>query len=252
MDWGREGFRKAYFGEGAGWLLLPISARGLTRELLWEVDPAGRIGVQWGPKAHIELAHALGAHPGEHRRLRLDLEALRAEKEIVDVDGSMALANHEASQARAGAWRDRNYRKMYRASPGWRLLPLSARALGRELLMFVDDEGRVDLPLRGAGEEAQDALRRGLYRLLCAGRNDRLRMAHDLNALFDDKFLVIEGSVARVRNYVPAQDRVTPGAARVRRFRAERYAEEEARVRMTLLGVATPVAAPAPVAAPVV
>ena len=113
-------------------------------------------------------------------------------------------------------WHLENWRKLYVSkTPAWLRLPVSARGLGRELLTYCDDAGRIDIGPEAPGE--------AIAYLLGARPREHKRIAEDVAALLADGYLVHDGQALIVRNFVEAQDR-TPGAKRTAEWRARKDA----------------------------
>lgn len=96
--WGRD-WIKFYLHPSAQWELLPLSARGLGDELLRYADRAtGSIAL--GKESLSALCRLLGAHPRERRRVKEDLEALKADGFCaVSDDGVLVIRNYLRAQS---------------------------------------------------------------------------------------------------------------------------------------------------------
>ena len=111
-------------------------------------------------------------------------------------------------------WIHETYRRLYvRTNAQWLMLPVSARGLGSELLKYCDDDGRI--PLGG------DLPGEAIARLVSARRNEWERIDADIAALIGDGYLVIDGDVLVVRNFVEAQDK-SKAAKRTEAWRARK------------------------------
>lgn len=110
--------------------------------------------------------------------------------------------------------------KLYRSpSPSWLALPYSARGLGYELLRVCDDEGRIDF----TGVAPFEAVTR-----LCVISGHEKRLARkDFNALLADGFVSVDGNFLVVRNFRPAQETLSPAAAKKAAQRARLHPSEE-------------------------
>lgn len=109
-------------------------------------------------------------------------------------------------------WEIETWRKIYTGKPAsWLALPVSARGLGRELLTYCDDKGRIPL----SGESPGPAI----ARLLGAHRQEQKRLDTDVAELLKDGYLVLDGDAIVIRNYPQAQER-SGSAERQRRYRA--------------------------------
>lgn len=118
------------------------------------------------------------------------------------------------------AWHLESWRKAYvTKSASWLSMPLSARSLGRELLTYVDDLGRIKV--RG-GDVAGT-----IIQVCSAHLNEHKRVREDVRELLEDGYLVAEDGFVRIRNYVEAQDR-TPGAKRTAEWRRRKTEESMA------------------------
>lgn len=108
-------------------------------------------------------------------------------------------------------WQIETWRKLYTAKPAsWLALPVSARGLGRELLTYCDDKGR--LPI---GDEAPGP---AVSRIISAHRHELKRIDADIADLLKDGYLIHDGAMLIIRNFVPAQER-SSSAERQRRYR---------------------------------
>jgi hypothetical protein len=111
-------------------------------------------------------------------------------------------------------WHAESWRKLYLAkSPAWLRLPVSARGLGRELLTYCDDEGRIDVGDDPPGET--------IAYLMGARPKEHKRIAEDVDALIADGYLVLDGQTLAIRNFAEAQDR-TPAAKRTAEWRSRK------------------------------
>lgn len=108
-------------------------------------------------------------------------------------------------------WQIETWRKLYTAKPAsWLALPVSARGLGRELLTYCDDRGRIPI-----GDEPPGP---AVSRLLSAHRGEQKRIDSDVAALLKDGYLLHEGDALVIRNFVQAQER-SSSAERQQRYR---------------------------------
>lgn len=120
-------------------------------------------------------------------------------------------------------WHVEPWRKAYvNKSASWLRLPVSARGLGRELLTYCDDDGRIDI-----GDDSPGV---AIAYMLGARPKEHKRIAEDVAELLKgpDPYLVHEPGVVRIRNFVEAQDR-TPGAKRTAAWRARKDSEQTSR-----------------------
>ncbi len=112
MKWHVEPWRKVYVNKSPSWLRLPVSARGLGRELVTYVDEAGAIDIGSDAPA-IAIIYMLGARPDEHRRLRADVAALLAGTDpyLVHDGSTLRIRNFVPAQDRTpGAKRTATWR----------------------------------------------------------------------------------------------------------------------------------------------
>ncbi len=115
-------------------------------------------------------------------------------------------------------WAHETWLKIYK-NPGakWLSLPVSARGLGRELLLYADADGRIF-----TGTEKRAA---AIARMLGAHAGESKRIADDVRWLLLDGYLVEDGDSVVIRNYVEAQERITNSAQRTRRWREKNAAK---------------------------
>lgn len=114
-------------------------------------------------------------------------------------------------------WHLESWRKIYvTKSPSWLRLPVSARGLGRELLTYADDAGRIDI-----GDDKPGV---AIAYLLGARPKEHKRIAEDVQELLTEGYLRHDGQALVIRNFVEAQDR-TPGAKRTAEWRAKKNAQ---------------------------
>lgn len=111
-------------------------------------------------------------------------------------------------------WQIETWRKLYTAKPAsWLALPVSARGLGRELLTYCDDKGRIPI-----GDEAPGP---AVSRIISAHRHELKRVDADVADLLKDGYLIHDGEALIIRNFVPAQER-SSSAERQHRYREKR------------------------------
>lgn len=110
-------------------------------------------------------------------------------------------------------WHSEPWRKLYtRISGTWLQLPVSARGLGTELLKYADDVGFIV----DAGAEDPGLT---IAYMLGAKPREHKRIVDDVSALLDDGYLVLEGTRLKIRNFSPAQERLSPNAVKQKRYR---------------------------------
>lgn len=120
-------------------------------------------------------------------------------------------------------WREQ-WRKLYtKVDAQWLALPVSARGLADELLKYADEEGRL------CRSDIEGGIPAEIARILGARRNEYKRIADDIEALTKDTFLVVVDGWLCIRNYVAAQERLSPEALRQRRKRERDNKEEHDR-----------------------
>lgn len=108
--------------------------------------------------------------------------------------------------------------KLYRRiTPEWLSLPLSARGLGRELLVYADDRGLL-VTCR------QRAMIEQLSRRLAVNDSEIPCLRRDVKLLLDVGYLVYDQGSLIIRNYSKAQARST-SAERTRRWRERRHGD---------------------------
>jgi hypothetical protein len=96
-------------------------------------------------------------------------------------------------------WKYETWRKLYvREQGSFAQLPLMARALAKQLLCYVDDDGRIAL----GGREPIEAL---IFRAGGGDLNDRRALRKYVPMLLADGYLVRDGDALRIRNFGPAQ-----------------------------------------------
>jgi len=111
-------------------------------------------------------------------------------------------------------WHLETWRKLYvTKSPSWLRLSVSARGLGRELLTYCDDQGRIDI-----GDDEPGV---AIAYMLGARPKEHRRIAEDVAELIKDGYLTVVQGCLTIRNFVEAQDR-TPGARRTAEWRAKK------------------------------
>ena len=113
MKWHVEPWVKAYRTKTPEWLRLPVSARGLGRELLTYADEDdGAIAVGDGPVG-LEIAYLLGARPREHKRIVEDVAELLKDGYLIAGPGRVLIRNFMEAQdrtpgaKRTAQWRER-------------------------------------------------------------------------------------------------------------------------------------------------
>jgi hypothetical protein len=122
------------------------------------------------------------------------------------VDGATGNAPGEAAGARevegglmALRWKYETWRKLYvREQGSFAQLPLMARSLAKQLLCYVDDDGRIAL----GGREPVEAI---IYRAGGADLADRRALKKYVPMLLADGYLVRDGDALRIRNFGHAQ-----------------------------------------------
>jgi len=110
LKWHVEGWRKIYITKSPSWLRLPVSARGLGRELITYADDIGRIDIGSDDPGEA-VAYLLGARPKEHQRIREDVAELIREGYLTVVPGFLVIRNFVEAQDRTpGAKRTAEWR----------------------------------------------------------------------------------------------------------------------------------------------
>lgn len=110
LKWHVEGWRKIYITKSPSWLRLPVSARGLGRELLTYADDIGRIDIGSDDPGEV-IAYLLGARPKEHARIKEDVAELIREGYLTVVPGFLVIRNFVEAQDRTpGAKRTAEWR----------------------------------------------------------------------------------------------------------------------------------------------
>ena len=117
MRWAHETWLKIYKNPGAKWLSLPVSTRGLGRELLLYADHEGRIFTGPGKRGHA-LARMLGAHASELKRVAEDVQRLIDDGYLVEDGDAVVIRNYVEAQERVTnsaqrtrRWREKNAEK---------------------------------------------------------------------------------------------------------------------------------------------
>jgi len=206
MDWAHEPFRKIYQPAGAV-LTVPSSAIGFLLELHFYVDAQGRFEV---PRAETfeqlsaALARSMGAHRTEYPRCASDLASLVRVNAITCTGSVLSITNYVQAQDHARPFDRMSYIKVYRPWGSWMALSLRARALGKRMLLCVDDDGAIDL----RGDKAtrlSDRAVNNFGRALAMHYADRRHARADLEELADDRYIILASDRLVVRNYREAQ-----------------------------------------------
>jgi hypothetical protein len=113
MKWENEPWRKLYTRLQGPWLRLPLSARGLARELLAYADDRGLVVVLDGTEEHPGDAFSsmMGARPNEFARVRTDVDALVSDKYLVRKGNEIYIRNFVEAQTKRSAAATRMARK---------------------------------------------------------------------------------------------------------------------------------------------
>lgn len=112
MKWSVESWRKVYLNKSVSWLRMPVSARGLGRELVTYVDDLGCLDIGDDQPA-MAIAYILGARPDEHERIARDVTALMSGNDpyLVHEGTTLRIRNFLSAQDRTpGAKRTSEWR----------------------------------------------------------------------------------------------------------------------------------------------